>query len=177
MGGKHSKSSKSSHCDYDNYKKKINDLKKKISSMKLKYASIDKEVEKNKKMYELKKAEYDRLKAVCMLNDKDSIKQVGEKIYKMLSDKYKDTINLMNTQQVLIQKQNNVLGEKDILYDKLREKINKMDDNIIKNDRLLELHKEELNYDDKNFFYVKLSSIVLSIIFLMVLVYYYYNRN
>ena len=67
------------------------------------------------------------------------------------------------------------MGERSISDNKLKSKITKLDDNIVKNDRLLELHGED---DKEHKIYIRYLvyltiSLVLTIIILLIFYYYF----
>ena len=167
MGHKHSKQSK---CNYDSYNEKYNKLKNKYTDIKIKKSLIDKELKKISKELIIKKGEVEKLKNICMTTNNETIKETGEKIYNLLSNRYKDTINLLNTQKNLIVKQNNLLSDKKTLSEKLTNKITTIDDNIIKNDRLMELHYEDEKHKNKRILYLKIFTFIIFIIFVIVII-------
>ena len=111
-----------------------------------------------------------------MMKDNETIQETGKKIYDMLSKKYRENIKLMNTQQSLIDKQNKLLSNKGTYHSKLKKQISDIDNNIIKNDRILELHGEENNAKDQTIMILKILGIVV-IIMLLINFYYLYRKS
>jgi hypothetical protein len=176
MGGKQSRQQSVSKCNYSKYENEINTLKKKYANLKSRYLNYDKQIQQYEKKLDLIKNNYKKLESVCTLQENNSIKETGEKIFQLMSDKYKNTINLMSTQQDLINRQNNLLGQKDLQSNELNTKLTKINDNIVKNDRLLELHKEEESYESRNLTITYIITILVVLIIIIILLYYFYFR-
>ena len=160
-------------CNYDSYLNKIKKLAMRYTTEKIKNEKISKELKQKIIDLEKREAEIDKLKRVCLADDKTSIKETGEKIFKLLSKTYKENLNLYHTQKKLLEKQNKLLGERSITDDKLKSKITQLDDNIIKNDRLLELHGEDGNEHKIYIKYLVYLTIFLVISIVFILIWYY----
>ena len=136
-------------CNYDTYINKIKKMTMRYTTEKIKNQKIETNLRELNIELEKKKGEVTKLKNICLSDETKDIKDTGKKIYNLLSKTYKENLNLLNTQKQLIKKQNELLGDKTILTKDLYNKINKVDDNIVKNDRLLELHGEDASEKKK----------------------------
>lgn len=165
MGQNQSKSS--GRYNYETYKAKMKSLNDKYNREKSRNNLIEKKIKKLNNQLDVKNAEYTKLKNICMVKDRESIEETGRKIYNLLSKKYKENVKLMNTQQALIDKQNKLLGNKGEYKSKLEKQIESIDNNIIRNDRILELHGEENSEKDKTILVLKIVSIIIIILFLV----------
>jgi hypothetical protein len=76
----------------------------------------------------------------------------------------------LDTQKNLIVKQNKLLSDKKTISEKLTNKITTIDDNIIKNDRLMELHYEDEKHKNKRILYLKIFTFIIFIIFVIVII-------
>lgn len=161
-------------CNYDSYLNKIKKLAMRYTTEKIKNEKISKELKQKTIDLEKKESEITKLKRVCLADDNTSIKETGEKIFKLLSKTYKENLNLYHTQKKLLEKQNKVLGDKSIIDDKLKNKLSKLDDNIVKNERLLELHGEDDN-EQKNYIQYLVYLTIFLVIFIIFLSIWYYR--
>lgn len=174
--GNHPSRSRGVKCNYNNYKNKIKTINDKYTKEKSKNNVIQKKLKKINNQLDSKNAEYNKLKNICMVKDKESIEDAGKKIYNLLSKKYKENIKLMDTQKSLIDKQNKLLGNKGEYHTKLTKQIESIDNNIIKNDRILELHGEENNEKDKTIMVFKVIGIIIFILFIINIYLSYKNK-
>ena len=115
MGHKHSKP-EHTKCNYSDYENKIQKITKKYDLEKSKNNLLQKKIQDSVKELENNTSNYDKLRSICMVKDNDSIQETGQKIYKLLSKKYKENIDLMDTQDNLINKQNSLIDTKEEIY-------------------------------------------------------------
>lgn len=147
---------------------KVRELTSKFSDNKLKKKRLEDKLKRVEQELEEKKMEVEKYKGIYSTDDNEDIQSLGIKLYDNISNRYKENIHLLGTQQTLLDRQNRLLGAKAILQDKITKQINDLDKNIVKNSRLLELTGEENNYNDSLVNFAKITMVVM-VVFVVIL--------
>ena len=173
MGGSHSSAS-NCHCDYSKYKSQISRLKSDLHSANAKANNAQKELIKSQHGLRKSNATVDQLKSVCLIKGSTTIEQAGRKIFELLTDRYKDSIKVLDTQQELMDKQNRILGSRDIKLAKQEDTLKKLKLDIHKNDRILSYNDENYQHQNQVINYLKVGaylSILILGIYIVLLIY------
>ena len=109
MGGGHSKPHVSApHCDYSGRDNTINTLRNKLKTEIDTNSSVMDQNKKLKKEQSVNKTKIDTLSTICLVSDtnknlsKKDLVITGKKIYKLLSNNYKENLKILELQQNLL---------------------------------------------------------------------------
>lgn len=173
MGQGHSSSSNSKCVSYKNT---INTLNKELATTKNTLSSIENKLQEEEGNNKAIRSKLDQLSSICMVDknnlnlEKDDLERAGKKIYNMLSNKYRENIQILETQQSLMNRQNRLDGIKGIKLSEQKNKLKQLTDKIQKNDRLLMYDKQENNGQNKMINILKVTGILLLVIVLIFVV-------
>lgn len=164
------KQSSGTGCNYSTYNLRILKLNEQYTSEKIKTGMLEKQLKEKISELEKKDGEIEKIRDICLVNKSESVEQAGKKIYNILKDRDRENINFLNTQQTLIDKQNKLLGDKETMFNSQDEKIKKLDEDIVKNDRIIQLNKEDEYDSGKKILFLKIICVII-VIFLSALIY------
>jgi hypothetical protein len=153
------------HCDYTKYKDQISRLNSDLKTANAKYDKVNSELIRSQHSSRTTNATVDQLKSVCLIKGSTTIEQAGKKIFELLTDRYKDSIKVLDTQQSLLDKQNNILGSRDVKLAEQKDELRKLKLDIHKNNRLLSYKDEGFKHQNKIIDYLKIGA-YLSIVIL-----------
>ena len=125
------------HCDYTKYKDQISSLKSDLRTANSKFEKASGDLDKVQQEFRDTNATVDQLKSVCLIKGSTTIEQAGKRIFDLLTDRYKDSIKVLDTQQSLMDKQNTLLGSRDVKLADQTDQLENLKLDIHKNDRLL----------------------------------------
>ena len=162
------------HCDYSKYKDQISRLKSDLNTANAKYERAEKALIRAQTDYRNTNATVDQLKSVCLIKGSTTIEQAGKKIFELLTDRYKDSIKVLDTQQSLLDKQNRMLGSRDVKLAEQKDKLTQLKQDIHKNDRLLSYNNESFKHQNTIINYIKVGaylSIIILGMYIILLIY------
>lgn len=174
MGHSHSKEGYATHCDYSKYKSQISRLQSDLGAADTRASNAEKELVKAQDELRKSNATVDQLKSVCLIKGTTTIEQAGKKIFELLTDRYKDSIKVLDTQQELMDKQNRILGTRDIKLAEQEDTLKQLKQDIQKNDRILAYNDEGYTHQNRIINYLKIGaylSIVILALYIVMLVF------
>ena len=91
----------------------------------------------------------------------------GRKIYGLLSKKYKENIHILETQQSLMDRQNRLVGLKDVKLAEQKNKLNDLTRRIQKNDRMLMYDNEDYSVQNRVINILKITTTICIIVLIV----------
>ncbi len=119
MGQGNSTHSISKH-DFSQYKERFQSLNSELTIERNNASSLAEALKNERNISNILRSKLDQLSSVCLVDQKNinlskkDLEVTGKKIYGLLSKKYKESIDVLETQQRLIDKQNRLVGLKDV---------------------------------------------------------------
>lgn len=126
-----------------------------------------------------------QLSSVCLVDKENNklgrneLEKVGKKIYGLLSNKYRENIKILETQQELMNRQNNLVGLKSITLEEHKDKLKKLNKKIQINDRLLMYDNESYKSQDRLITILKVCSflcLAILVIYLTIKIFLKYKK-
>ncbi len=162
--------------DYQVYKEKFQSINSELATERKKSEGYLQDLEMEKENNRGLRSTLDQLSSVCLVDkqnlnlSKNDLKKTGEKIYRMLSNRYRENIHILETQQRLIDKQNRLTGVKDVQLAEQKDKLKELNKKIQKNDRLLMYDNEDYKKQNNTINLLKIVTVILVAILLIILI-------
>lgn len=173
MGSSHSHSHSSpsssqsqAQKDYSRDKERIKSLDNELNIEKKKIEGITQDLSLEREANRQLRSKLDQLSSICLVSknnsnlEKADLERAGKKIYGLLSNQYRENIQILETQQRLIDRQNKLAGLKDVTISKQRNKLRDLNRKIQRNDRKLMYNNEDYGVQNKTINILKVSSIL-----------------
>ena len=159
--------------DYTKHKERFQSINSELTVERNKTSSLADALKNERESTRLLRSKLDQLSSVCMVDrqninlSKNDLEMTGRKIYGLLSKKYKENIHILETQQSLMDRQNRLVGLKDVKLTEQKNKVRDLNRRIQKNDRMLMYDNEDYSVQNRVINILKITSTICIIVLII----------